>query len=56
MRSLDNQILKLLSNNDVTFFIPPYQRNPKNLGAKKLVEEFKAEKKNSLDDLKNRFK
>ena len=27
MRSLDNQILKLLSNNDVTFFIPPYQRN-----------------------------
>jgi len=27
MKSLDNQILKLLSNNDVTFFIPPYQRN-----------------------------
>jgi uncharacterized protein with ParB-like and HNH nuclease domain len=27
MRSLDNQILRLLSNNDVTFFIPPYQRN-----------------------------
>lgn len=27
MRSLDNQILKLLSNNDITFFIPPYQRN-----------------------------
>lgn len=27
MRSLDNHILKLLSNNDVTFFIPPYQRN-----------------------------
>jgi uncharacterized protein with ParB-like and HNH nuclease domain len=27
MRSLDNQVLKLLSNNDVTFFIPPYQRN-----------------------------
>ncbi len=27
MRSLDNQIVKLLSNNDVTFFIPPYQRN-----------------------------
>jgi uncharacterized protein with ParB-like and HNH nuclease domain len=27
MRSLDNQILKLLSNNDVTFYIPPYQRN-----------------------------
>lgn len=27
MRSLDNKILKLLSNNDVTFFIPPYQRN-----------------------------
>jgi uncharacterized protein with ParB-like and HNH nuclease domain len=27
MRSLDNQILKLLSNNEVTFFIPPYQRN-----------------------------
>lgn len=27
MRSLDNQMLKLLSNNDVTFFIPPYQRN-----------------------------
>lgn len=27
MRSLDNQLLKLLSNNDVTFFIPPYQRN-----------------------------
>jgi uncharacterized protein with ParB-like and HNH nuclease domain len=27
MRTLDNQILKLLSNNDVTFFIPPYQRN-----------------------------
>jgi uncharacterized protein len=31
-------------------------RNPKNLGAKKLVEEFKTEKKNSLDDLRNRFK
>lgn len=27
MRSLDNKILKLLSNYDVTFFIPPYQRN-----------------------------
>lgn len=27
MRSLDNHILRLLSNNDVTFFIPPYQRN-----------------------------
>ena len=27
MKSLDNKILKLLSNNDVTFFIPPYQRN-----------------------------
>lgn len=27
MRSLDNHILKILSNNDVTFFIPPYQRN-----------------------------
>lgn len=27
MKSLDNKILDLLSNNDVTFFIPPYQRN-----------------------------
>ncbi len=27
MKSLDNHILKILSNNDVTFFIPPYQRN-----------------------------
>lgn len=27
MKTLDNQILKLLSNHDVTFFIPPYQRN-----------------------------
>ena len=27
MKSLDNKILQLLSNNDVTFFIPPYQRN-----------------------------
>ncbi|GHU08795.1 hypothetical protein FACS189431_5710 [Alphaproteobacteria bacterium] len=27
MKSLDNHILKLLSNNDVTFYIPPYQRN-----------------------------
>ena len=27
MKSLDNKILHLLSNNDVTFFIPPYQRN-----------------------------
>ncbi|MBP9999482.1 MAG: DUF262 domain-containing protein [Proteobacteria bacterium] len=27
MRSNDGKILGLLSNNDVTFFIPPYQRN-----------------------------
>jgi len=27
MKSLDNKILQLLSNHDVTFFIPPYQRN-----------------------------
>lgn len=27
MKSNDNEILQLLSNNDVTFFIPPYQRN-----------------------------
>ena len=27
MQSRDNQIIRLLSNNDVTFFIPPYQRN-----------------------------
>ena len=27
MQSRDNKIIPLLSNNDVTFFIPPYQRN-----------------------------
>ncbi|MCC8050127.1 MAG: DUF262 domain-containing HNH endonuclease family protein [Clostridiales bacterium] len=27
MKPLEQKLLKLLSNNDVTFFIPPYQRN-----------------------------
>lgn len=27
MKATENYLLKLLSNNDVTFFIPPYQRN-----------------------------
>ena len=27
MQTRDNKIMPLLSNNDVTFFIPPYQRN-----------------------------
>lgn len=27
MQSRDSKIIPLLSNNDVTFFIPPYQRN-----------------------------
>jgi uncharacterized protein with ParB-like and HNH nuclease domain len=27
MKTLDYQVLQLLSNNNVTFFIPPYQRN-----------------------------
>lgn len=27
MRPLEQNLLKMLSNNDVTFFIPPYQRN-----------------------------
>jgi len=27
MRSKDEKLLKLLSNNDLTFYIPPYQRN-----------------------------
>lgn len=31
-------------------------RNPKNLSTKKMVEEFKSEKKHSLDDLKGRFR
>jgi uncharacterized protein with ParB-like and HNH nuclease domain len=27
MKATENYLLKVLSNNDVTFFIPPYQRN-----------------------------
>ena len=27
MKSRDDELIRLLSGNDVTFFIPPYQRN-----------------------------